>query len=665
MNALLGPLALGALVLLPAAVGVTLLLGGRRADRVAGPAAVTTALLTVGLAPAVAATRPTVDSPFLGVVPGGGLALAVDGLSAVLLVGVAVVAAAVLAFAETDTRQARGRLLGHLLLFTAAMLATVSATTLPTLLLAWEIMGATSYALIGLHWDRPGKTAAGSTAFVTTRAGDLGLYVAAGAAVAGTGSLELAGLASAPDGWRDVAAAGILVAALGKSAQLPFSAWLSAAMEGPSAVSALLHSATMVAAGAYLLLRTEPLLAATGWAGPAAAWTGALTAVVLGLVAAAQTDLKQLLAASTGAQIGFVVLAAGVGSTAGGTAQLLAHAGVKAGLFVVAGSWLTALGTKQLPELRGVARRSLGGVVTVAALALAGVPPLALWVTKDWSMVGAGGPLRAVALVGAALSAVYAGRVLVVVLARPRRVAVDQRRADGGTSTRGEEGAPTGRRMAAVAQAPGAVEVPRTARTVAWGLALGGASLTVLALPPVAEAFSALVAGSGTHAPGPEDLALAGGLSTALLAAVLLRPGWVAALQRGPLPRWAGLRALLTPRPWLALARAVAAVDDRVVDRAVVGAAAGVRRLASGARRTDEGLLDGAATVVATSTRRLGGALAGVDAGVVDAAVMRFARAVRRLGGVLRRPQTGLLHQYYVQALVGLGVLLVLLLVVR
>src|SRR5680860_1379152 len=143
---------------------------------------------------------------------------------------------------------------------------TVTATTLPTLLIGWELMGAMSYALIAFEWRRAGKVAAGTTAFITTRLADLGLYVAAGAALAGTGSLALDDLASGSGGWTDVAAAGVLLAALGKSAQLPFSAWLSAAMEGPSPVSALLHSATMVAAGGFLLLRLADLLAASGWA---------------------------------------------------------------------------------------------------------------------------------------------------------------------------------------------------------------------------------------------------------------------------------------------------------------------------------------------------------------------------------------------------------------
>ncbi|PZF86067.1 proton-conducting transporter transmembrane domain-containing protein [Jiangella anatolica] len=611
--------ALAGLVLVPAVVGVLLLLAGRRADRLAGPVAVVAGVVGVALAAITAVERPDVSAPFLGIVDGGDLALAVDGLSAVLVVTVTAVSIAVIVFAVVDLPRdaARARFFGYLLLFVAAMLLTVTATTLPTLLLAWEVMGATSYALIGYRWDVPGKLSAGTTAFVTTRAGDLGLYVAAGAALAGTDSLELADLATADGGWQHVAAAGILAAALGKSAQLPFSAWLSAAMQGPSPVSALLHSATMVAAGGYLLVRTMPLLEASGWAATTAAWVGALTALVLGAIACAQTDLKQLLAASTAAQIGFVVLAAGVGASAGGAAHLITHAAVKAGLFVAAGAWLTSLGTKQLADLRGVARRhrGMGVAATVAFMALAGVPPLALWVSKDEVLAGADGAVWVVGLAAAAVSAVYAGRVLVVVLARP-----------DGTEARDVE-------------EPGTRHVPASASVVAGVLAVAAVGLGVLAVPEVAHAFEDVLDVGSQPTPSAAELALSGGLAVAVLALTVLRPGLVNRLSGSVLLPWAGLSRLLSPQPVLAVARAAAAIDDRVIDRAVLAIAAGVRRAATAIGRADD---DG-----------------------VDGAVRSVAAATRRAGAAARRPQTGLLHQYYAQAVAGLGVLLVLLLVVR
>jgi NADH:ubiquinone oxidoreductase subunit 5 (subunit L)/multisubunit Na+/H+ antiporter MnhA subunit len=157
-----------------------------------------------------------------------------------------------------------------MLLFVAAMFVTVTAVNIFTLLAAWEIMGATSYALIGFWWSEPGKARSGLIAFITTRSADVGMYVAAGAALAaGAAGLNLARLDEVAGGWRDIALAGLALAALGKSAQLPFSFWLSHAMAGPSPVSALLHSAAMVAAGGYLLLRIEPGITATGWRGSA------------------------------------------------------------------------------------------------------------------------------------------------------------------------------------------------------------------------------------------------------------------------------------------------------------------------------------------------------------------------------------------------------------
>lgn len=623
MSDTLGAIALAALVLVPAVLGVLLLVMGRRADRIAGSVAV---LATVGAAASAAAVvqaRPTVSAPFLGIVRGGDLGLAVDGLSAVLVVLVAVVALLTTVFAVVDlpTEAARARFFGYFLLFSAAMLATVTATTFPALLLSWEVMGATSYALIGYRWQDPGKLNDGTRAFLTTRAGDLGLYVAAGAALAGTGGFVLGDLATAEGGWLDLAAAGVLLAALGKSAQLPFSAWISGAMSGPSPVSALLHSATMVAAGGYLLLRTQPILAATGWAAGAAAWAGALTALVLGAIAVAQRDLKQLLAASTAAQIGFVVLAAGIGATAGGTGQLLAHAAVKAGLFVAAGSWLTALGTKQLPGLRGAARRypGIGAAAAVAALALAGVPPLSLWATKEGILAEVdSGPLRIVGLAAAVISAVYAAKIIAVVLAPQTG---DEPLDDEEHGTR---------------------RVPAAAAVTAAVFAIAAAGLGLLAVPAVAGALEDVL-GVEAQPVDPGGLLLGGALAVAALvvsvAVVRARPAVVRGLERSPLGTWVGLRQLLSPAPAMAVARLAAALDDRVIDGAVRGAARVVTQAAAACARADTGVIDGA--------------------------VRSTARAFRRAGTAARRPQTGLLHQYYVQAVAALGVLLALLLIVR
>lgn len=610
--------ALWLLVLLPAVVGGGLALS--RLERGAVAVSLATAAVTAVLSVVVVLARPEVSVGFMA---GSDLALGVDTLSALVVPTVAVVTLLVLVFSAGEIRESRARFHGLMLLFAAGALVTATATTLPALLFAWEAMGATSYALIGFWWRDDHRVSAGLSSFVTTRTADVGLYLAAGAALAGGAGLALADLPASSEGWRHVVAAGVLVAALGKAAQLPFSFWLSRAMEGPSPVSALLHSAAMVAMGGYLLLRTEPLLVATGWAAPTAAWVGALTALVLGAVAVAQRDLKQLLAASTSAQLGFVVMGAGLASVSGGAGHLIAHASTKALLFLAAGAWLTALGTQQLTGLRGVARRwpLAGWATTVGALSLAGVAPLALWATKDAVLAAAleESPwLYAVAFAAAVLSAAYAGKVLVVLWrlpeAGPAGVVGQHDVAQPGTS-----------RVALMEQAPLVV------------LAAGAVVLGLLVLPPVGDTV-ALALGAHPHHPALPEAVASAVAALVVLGLVRWRPV--------PEPRWAlgwlGLdHATQTSvvRPTLALAEALARFDDRVLDRSVTGAAATVLGLA---RRA-----------------------AAFDGRVLDGAVEALAARIRGLGRLARRPQTGLLHHYYLQAVAVLAVGVLLLVTVR
>ncbi|MFI7742132.1 NADH-quinone oxidoreductase subunit L [Kocuria rhizosphaericola] len=615
-----------AVVVLPGAVGAVLAL--TRAERAAAPVAVLTAALTTVLAAVAALARPALAYPF---VAGADIALEVDALAALTLPMIAVVTLLVLVFAAGSIRAARPRFHGLMLVFAAAALATATAASLPALLFAWELMGATSYALIGFWWRDADRVSAGLTAFVTTRTADLGLYVAAGAALAGGAGMALADLPAAEGPWRHVVAAGILVAALGKAAQLPFSFWLSGAMKGPSPVSALLHSAAMVAMGGYLLLRVEPLLASTGWAGPAAAWIGVLTAVLMGIVALAQRELKQLLAASTVAQLGFVVLAAGVGAVSGGAAHLVAHASTKALLFLAAGAWLTALGTEELAALRGSGRRwrVVGVSATVGALALAGIAPLSLWATKDAVLAGALETsvwLYAAGLVAAALSAAYAGRVLWTIWRRGVRTEAGE----GGTG-----------KVGVLEQAPLVV------------LAAGAAVLGVLALPPVSPALAEDLGGHGEVA--PVELLVSAAIALVVLLLMLrLRapePGWAVG--------WLGLEAAahaVVVRPALGLAHALARFDDLVLDRAVTAAAGAVPVLARAAARFDDRVLDAGVDSTAQAAAAAGRGAARVDDDVVDGAVEGLAGRVRRLGQLARAPQTGAVHQYFLQAVAVLAI---------
>jgi len=516
-------------------------------------------------------------------------------------------------------------------------------------------MGATSYALIGFWWREPRRVAAANTAFLTTRAADLGLYVAAGAGIAGgVRGLALADLPHAVAPWLSVVTAGIVVAALGKSAQLPFSFWLSRAMQGPSPVSALLHSATMVAAGAYLLFRLQPLLVASAWGEPTVAWVGVVTALALGLVAIAQTDLKQLLAASTSAQVGFMVLAAGVGGVVGGVTQLVAHAATKSLLFLAAGAWLTALGTKQLAALRGAARQSqvVGVTFTVGAFALAGLPPASLWLSKDEVLAAVlhrSTALYAAGLAAMVVSAVYSAKAAWYVW---RPLPAD---AEGGYDTE-REGT---RRFAGVMRGPLIV------------MAVLAAVLGVLALPAVAEPLQRALG----VAPEPSStwwqLTVAAAL--ALTASGLTwwwgaRPVRMSAPVREWLARWLDLEraaGVLLVRPTLVLAQKLATLDDRVLDRAVQRLVRPTLALAQMLAAFDDRVLDRAVHGIANGGTALGQATARIDDAGLDRLVAGVASGTRRLGQLARRPQTGQLHTYYAQAAVGFALLTLVFVFVR
>jgi NADH:ubiquinone oxidoreductase subunit 5 (subunit L)/multisubunit Na+/H+ antiporter MnhA subunit len=612
----------------PLAAGAILAAAGRRVNAAASRIGVAAAAVTLALACAAAAARPAASAPLFAGIPA---AVGVDGLSAVMVVMVAAVTLAVLVFAAGDLGpgENRGRFFGLMLIFAGAMLVTVTATTLALLLMGWEVMGATSYALIGYWWRQPRRVDAANVAFLTTRAADLGLYLAAGAALAGgVGGLALARLAGASPPWLDVITAGILAAALGKSAQLPFSFWLSRAMQGPSPVSALLHSATMVAAGGYLLLRVQPLLAASGWGRPAAAWAGAVTALALGLVAVAQDDLKQLLAASTCAQIGFVVLAAGAGGVTGGVLQLVAHAAVKSLLFLGAGAWLTALGTRKLAALRGAARRYplVGTAFTVGAVALAGLPPASLWVTKDEVLAAAlrhGPALYGTGLAAAVVSAAYSVKALWYVW----------------------QPVPPGAAAGYATEQPGTRRVARVAVAPLPVLAVPAVALGVLALPGIVGPLGHALGAAPEPAAAWWQLTLSAALAVVASALAWWRAGaglpGPAAIT-GWLARWLDLERtadLLVTRPVLTLAQLLAAFDDRVLDRVPAAIARGTLALAGAAARADDADVDGL--------------------------VRQVAAAARRLGQLARRPQTGQLHTYYIQAVVAFAALVLVFIVVR
>lgn len=282
-------------------------------------------------------------------------------------------------------------------LFSAAMLGVVLSNSLLLTFICWELVGLASYLLIGFWFQKPAAAAAAKKAFITTRIGDMGLllgmlwlYSSTGTLLFydnGQGCLEtsaLASLATRTVALGLAASSGIALlifcGAAGKSGQFPLHVWLPDAMEGPTPVSALIHAATMVAAGVYLVARVFPLFSAAGFTSAAlvtVAWVGAFTALFAALIAVAQTDIKRILAYSTVSQLGFMMLALGVGSVAAGMVHLIAHAFFKALLFLGAGSVIHGIhGEQDIRDMGGLRRPMPVTFCTYAIgmMALSGVP---------------------------------------------------------------------------------------------------------------------------------------------------------------------------------------------------------------------------------------------------------------------------------------------------
>jgi NADH-quinone oxidoreductase subunit L len=274
-------------------------------------------------------------------------------------------------------------------LFTAAMLAVVLAGDLLVLLVGWEVMGLCSYLLIGHYRDLPEAPGAALKAFLVTRVGDVGflLGILLLGLTAGTFRISgvLAAVPSFPPRTLTLATLLLLLGVAGKSAQFPLHTWLPDAMAGPTPISALIHAATMVAAGVYLVLRLYPAFVAAPASLAVLGCLAAITMLLGALAALAQDDLKRVLAWSTVSQLAYMLGALAVGGYAAGAFHLITHAAFKALLFLCAGVVLHGTGTVLMSRLGGL-RRALPVtyVATVlGGLALAGVPPLSGGLSKD------------------------------------------------------------------------------------------------------------------------------------------------------------------------------------------------------------------------------------------------------------------------------------------
>ena len=551
----------------------------------------------------------------------------VDPIAAVMLLVVTVIGSLItlysIGYMRNDPRYSR--FFAYLSLFTASMALLVLADHFLLLFVGWELVGLCSYLLISFWFEKPAAANAGKKAFITTRIGDTGFLLGLFLLFATTGTLrfsDLPAMAAHPSPWIGAAALLIFCGAVGKSAQFPLHVWLPDAMEGPTPVSALIHAATMVAAGVYLVARTFVLFEAHPGALAVIGAIGAITALGAATIAVTQTDIKRILAYSTISQLGVMMLGLGAGSMVAGLFHLVTHACFKALLFLGAGSVIHGTGEQDVQQLGGLRTTMPATFWTflVATLAISGIPPFAGFWSKDEILMVAwdhGHPILFLtgALTGG-LTAFYMFRLLYL------------------TFTGATHGAHPPHESPAVMTVPLAV------------LAIASALAGLPGSPWGHHAFQRFL-GEG-HLPMPNLMLMAVCIGIALLG--IAAATWRYLLNRPLLPRPARAAAA----PLVALARQKYYLDE-LYDRWLVQP---VLRLTQRVLRFDQGVIDGAVNLAGVGTLAFSRVKSWIDATLVDGAVNGTAAVVGGIGAAARRLQTGWVQQYLLLAALGAAIFL-------
>jgi NADH-quinone oxidoreductase subunit L len=494
-------------------------------------------------------------------------------------------------YMEHDLRV--GRFFAYFNLFAFFMLMLVLADNYLVLYVGWEGVGLCSYLLIGFWYERPAASSAAKKAFVTTRIGDAAMLLGLVLIWIHVGSLDFDAVFAQAPGLSNAVATGIslllLAGAVGKSAQLPLHVWLPDAMEGPTPVSALIHAATMVTAGVYLVVRSHALFEASDVALPLVLVAGLVSALYAALASIGQFDIKRALAYSTMSQIGFMFFAAGMGFYAGAMLLLVCHAFYKALLFLTAGNVLHGLDDENDMRRMGGLRDDMpvsAAWFAIGALSLAGIPPLAGFFAKDHIVGYAATSGRelvwVLASVGAFLSALYIARPLFLTFFGPRR---NEARAH---------------------EAPWAMNAPLA--VLAFLSVIGGLLLGLTAEGGRLERFLDPVLGVPEHGEAFVSeaalIAISVGLAVAAVAVAFWvwasgRVDWQAFPERQPeLAGWLAnafyvnaLYAWLVQHPGKGFGRSLTAVDDGVIDGAVIGVGTEVERASRLAPRIQRGFV--------------------------------------------------------------------------
>lgn len=527
------------------------------------------------------------------------------------------------------------RFFAYLSLFMFSMLSLVLSPNFVMLYMSWELVGLCSYLLIGFWFEKDSAARASKKAFITTRVGDVAFFLGILLFFFTTGTVELKNLNHEflnhfSEHSRLLTLAAILIfgGAVGKSAQFPLHVWLPDAMEGPTPVSALIHAATMVAAGVYLVARSFGLITAFPDSLTVIATIGTLTAAMAAFFAVTQTDIKRVLAYSTISQLGFMIAALGLKGYAAGTFHLMTHAFFKALLFLGAGSVIHGSGTQDLREMGGLWKKMPHTTFTflIASLAIAGVPPLSGFWSKDEILLAAyeSGNLifYYVLSTTAAVTAFYMFRlVFLAFFGKPRS-------------------------EHHVHESPAVMTIPL------WILAAGAAVIGLPGSPWMHHAFQNFINTPDT-AHGMEHtvnffvmkVSVALGAGGIILAAIiyLLFP-WLAPF----------FGKILKP---VYLASYNKLWFDELYQATIIRAWYGAGKLLN---QFDSAVVDGAVNGTGIGTLWLSGLKNWIDVHIVDGLVNGVGAVTRRFSAILRRFQTGLIQNYLIILFVGILVILFL-----
>ena len=648
--------------LLPLLVFALLAVGMVRYGRLASGLAVaamagSTVVSLLALIDAAQGKRALVSLPWLSV---GGrqlvLSLWLDPLSALMAMLVSIVGLVVFVYAVNYMAQdpLRGRFFAEFSLFTGSMLTLVLAGDLITLFIAWELVGLCSYLLIGFWFERPGVPAAATKAFFLTRLADLALLAGVLLLIGsvGNGRIDSVLFASthghiAPGLLLGIAVLAF-VGAAGKSAQFPLQGWLPDAMLGPTPVSALLHSATMVAAGVFLVARLYPLFLVAAPSLQVVAWVGVITSLIGGAAALVERDVKRTLAYSTISQIGLMFVGLGSGSLAAGILLLVAQAFYKATLFLGAGVVDRAVEGTAFERMGGLARRMPLTAIAfaISAAALAGLPVTLALPPKDPVLAAAwqaNAALFLAALLASILTALYSTRVFgLIFLGTASEPARQAREAKKGL-------------LIPLLVMAGLVPIGLLADASLLGRPLEhllGASISdfpIVTLVALSIAVVGVVAGLAARQRWPASVSWP----------IFKRVTPLFAGEFGLMALYRALAAFfLWAVEWLG------AFDRRVFDTALGGIVRGVLVFTRACAGIDRSVFDAFAGVLARATLAIVRASGRFDVRRFDGAVRDIGQGFLALGQRVRVAQTGRIENYLLAALTwGLGVLAVAVLV--